>query len=171
MIFGVVQCGTALKGDTNTGSFDSDRLERMIQVCKSHNLLSKEHNGDYLDEEEFKKRFRIGLDAINIAPEFGTDETKILLSMMEKVPASSKKEDFYNLCYESRKWEKWIGSNFIPDTSDKKRDLMVCSGHYVFGDNKFGKIKEEFSEIDEIAFQSHYRKLSRLLGLIDEEIS
>ena len=145
----------------------------MTEVCKFHNVLSKEHNGDYLDEEEFKLRFRIGLDALNIAPEFGTDETKILLSMFEEAGDSKSKEDFYNLCQESRKWEKWIGKDFVADSEDKKKELSICSGHYVFGSSKFSEIKdrEYYRQIDEIAFEHHYRKLSNLLRHIDEEIS
>ena len=71
----VVQSGTSLKGNKNTGKYDKDRLKYMIAVAKKYNLLSKEHNGDYISVECIKSKFEIGLDAINIAPEFGLIET------------------------------------------------------------------------------------------------
>ena len=40
----------------------------MIRVCKEYNVKSKEHNGDYLSEKDYRNRFDIGLDSINIAP-------------------------------------------------------------------------------------------------------
>ena len=57
---------------TNTGNFNKRRLKKFITVVKKYNLMSKEHNGDYLiDSFDVELRFQSGLDAINIAPEFG----------------------------------------------------------------------------------------------------
>jgi hypothetical protein len=47
----------------------------MIIYVKSHNLISKEHNGDYISVSVIKEKFNLGLDSINIAPEFGLIET------------------------------------------------------------------------------------------------
>ena len=67
----VIQSGTSLKGNTQTGDYDKDRLIKMVNVAKKYNLLSKEHNGDYIPVSVIKEKFELGLDAINIAPEFG----------------------------------------------------------------------------------------------------
>ena len=73
--YAVIQSGTSLKENTNTGEYDKDRLTSMIKIVKKHDLLSKEHNGDYISIELIKEKMDLGLDAINIAPEFGLIET------------------------------------------------------------------------------------------------
>jgi len=41
----------------NTGQFNKDRLIQMIEVCRRWGKLSKEHNGDYLTNDQMKERF------------------------------------------------------------------------------------------------------------------
>ena len=64
----VVQSGVGLDlgKQNNSGTFDPDRLENMINICKKFGKKSKEHNGDYLSNDEYKVRFDMGLDLINI---------------------------------------------------------------------------------------------------------
>jgi len=79
----VIQSGTSLKGTTQTGEYDSERLKQMVAVGKKHNLLTKEHNGDYIPVGVINEKFDLGLDAINIGPEFGLIETQTSLDQME----------------------------------------------------------------------------------------
>ena len=39
----VIQSGTSLEENKNTGEYDKQRLKSMIKVVKKYNLLSKEH--------------------------------------------------------------------------------------------------------------------------------
>ena len=82
--YAVVQSGVGLDlgKRVNTGNFDLDRLKDFIRVCKRWGKLSKEHNGDYLSSKEYKDRFDLGLDSINIAPQFGQLETLCYLDEM-----------------------------------------------------------------------------------------
>ena len=105
----------------------------MIKVVKKYNLLSKEHNGDYLSTKCIKSKFKLGLDAINIAPEFGLIET---LSYIE---AGIDIDKFWKICYDSKRWEKWVGKDFNP--KKQKLDLIKICGHYVFATKEFKKIK------------------------------
>ena len=132
----VVQSGVGLDlgKQNNTGTFDSDRLEKMISVCKKYGKKSKEHNGDYLSNDEYKVRFDMGLDSINIAPEFGQLETLCYLEEM-----GEDIDEYYNICYESKRWEKWVDDDFVPE--DNKKELIKICGHYVFSDPKFLEIK------------------------------
>ncbi len=134
--YAVVQSGVGLDlgKQNNTGTFDPDRLEKMISVCKKYGKKSKEHNGDYLTDTEYKQRFDLGLDSINIAPEFGQIETKCYLDEM-----GNDIEDYYQICYESKRWEKWVDEDFIPDSN--KRELIEICGHYVLSDKEFLDIK------------------------------
>ena len=129
----VIQSGTSLEENKNTGEYDKQRLKSMIKVVKKYNLLSKEHNGDYLSTKCIKSKFKLGLDAINIAPEFGLIET---LSYIE---AGIDIDKFWKICYDSKRWEKWVGKDFNP--KKQKLDLIKICGHYVFATKEFKKIK------------------------------
>ena len=134
--YAVVQSGVGLDlgKQTNTGTFDPDRLEKMVSICKKFGKKSKEHNGDYLSNKEYKDRFDLGLDSINIAPEFGQLETLCYLDEM-----GDDIEDYYQICYDSKRWEKWVDNDFVPE--DNKKELIKICGHYVFSDKKFLDIK------------------------------
>jgi len=108
--YAVVQSGVGLDlgKQTNTGTFNSDRLEKMVSICKKFGKKSKEHNGDYLSSKEYKDRFDLGLDSINIAPQFGQLETLCYLDEM-----GEDIEDYYQICYDSKRWEKWVNKKFI----------------------------------------------------------
>ena len=134
--YAVVQSGVGLDlgKQINTGKFNPQRLEDMCKVCEGYGLKSKEHNGDYLSIKDYKYRFDLGLDSINIAPEFGQIETKCYLDEM-----GDDIEDYFQICYDSKRWEKWVDSEFEP-TSNKKELIEIC-GHYVLSDNQFLDIK------------------------------
>ena len=130
--YGVVQSGVQISGTKNIGNFDPSRLRRMTNVCKAHGLISKEHNGDYLSLEEIKARVSQGLDCINIAPEFGVIQTKLL---MEHAFSEDQKENAYKVCKESKKYAKWIPADM---KLDPPVDMIVnVSGHYSFTKEPF----------------------------------
>lgn len=156
IIYAVVQCGTKIEGITNVGIFNFNRCSDMINVCKSYNLLSKEHNGDYLNIDQIKERFNLGLDAINIAPEFGVIETMSILKQLNNY------DEFYDLCLRSKKWVKWVPKNFDPN-KNKELIVKIC-GHYVFSDNKFKNIRDTIDE--SIVLKDINNKLSELLCAI-----
>ena len=136
--YAVVQSGVGLDlgKQTNTGTFNPKRLESFLEVCKKYGIKSKEHNGDYLSNGDYKDRFDLGLDSINIAPEFGQLETLCYLNEM-----GSDIEEYYQICYESKRWEKWVDKDFVP--SDNKKELIKICGHYVFSDKEFLSIKPD----------------------------
>lgn len=136
--YAVVQSGVGLDlgKQTNTGTFNPRRLESFLEVCKKYDIKSKEHNGDYLSNKDYKDRFDLGLDSINIAPEFGQIETLCYLKEM-----GSDIEDYYKICHDSKRWEKWVDKDFVP--SDNKKELIKICGHYVFSDKEFLNIKPD----------------------------
>jgi hypothetical protein len=146
----VIQSGTKLQGTKNIGKFDSNRLKNMVKICEEFGILSKEHNGDYLKLEDIKYRFDLGLSAINIAPEFGVFETDIILENIN----DEQKERFFNICYNSKKWEKWVNNDFDPYKN--KTELIRICGHYQFSTKKF---KELNLDLDNIIKEKLYNKL------------
>jgi len=153
--YAVVQSGVGLDlgKRINTGNFDLDRLKEFINVCKKWGKLSKEHNGDYLTNQDIKVRFDVGLNSLNIAPEFGQLETLCYLEEMD-----NDIEEYYKICYESKRWEKWVNNDFIPENN--KEELIKICGHYVLSNKRFNEIKPN---IDNKIKTIIKRKLKQLL--------
>ena len=151
--YGVVQGGTKISDTINLGKYDREKLKKMCDIVKSFDLLSKEHNGDYLTRESIQDRFSNGLDAINIAPEFGVLETKMILENLN----NNEFEEFYKVCFESKKWEKWVSKDF--DFSNKKLLIEIC-GHYNIKSSVIDSFKENNPQFDE-ACKNNIKNLIR----------
>ena len=78
----------------------------MINAVQTYKKLSKEHNGDYMDKDIMVNRFNTGLDSLNIAPELGVFETKLILDNLINNNNVDEINLFYNICYESFSMEK-----------------------------------------------------------------
>lgn len=155
----VIQSGTSLKETNQTGIYDSNRLKDMISVCKNFGVLSKEHNGDYIPIETIKEKFALGLDSINIAPEFGLIETQTYLDAI----GDNKElfEKFWKICYLSNRWKKWVNSDFNPN--ENKIKLIKICGHYVLSNPNFiSDIKSNFTDIDNKIKNNVINKLNQL---------
>ena len=139
ILFCVIQSGTSLQNGINTGNYENHRLQNMLKVTKKYNKKSKEHNGDYMNPQVMMSRFDNGLDSINIAPELGVAETKIILSNIKKNNNDTLIQLFYSICYDSGKWKKWVSDDFQPDINKEK--LIEICGHYIFSHPDFEKIK------------------------------
>jgi hypothetical protein len=157
----VIQSGTSLKGTNQTGNYNSTRLKKMIKICKQNNLISKEHNGDYIPVFIIKEKFDLGLDSINIAPEFGLIETLTYIKEIENNWDFSLMDKFWKICFESKKWEKWVNQDFDPYI--QKRDLIKICGHYVLSTSEFLiEIKSQFPNIDQKIKNNIKNKLNEL---------
>ena len=160
--YAVVQSGTSLdlSTRTNTGNFNNNRLLNFIEVVKAFGLMSKEHNGEYLiDSFDIETRYASGLDAINIAPEFGQIESEFYL---EQTKGSSLFDVLYEICYTSGKWKKWI-----PDVSRvSKEQIIITCGHYILSETAFEKkIKIHFPNADKMI----QRRITSKLKLLNEQ--
>lgn len=161
--YAVVQSGTRLdlSTRTNVGNFNNKRLEKFVEVVKSYGLLSKEHNGDYLTESfDVEMRFQAGLDAINIAPEYGQIESEFYLDACKQ--DSELFESLYQICYNSGKWKKWV----VDINRISKEQLIMTCCHYVLSDNEFvEKIKVHFPNAD----KKIQKRITSQLKLLHEQ--
>jgi hypothetical protein len=157
--YAVIQSGTALKETKQIGNYNSQKLIEMVQVVKDFNLLSKEHNGDYISPSIIKEKFNLGLDSINIAPEFGLIESLCYLEAF----TSADREQFFNLCLGSNKWRKWVSKGFDP-LKNKKELIKIC-GHYVFSYPEFKTILKKYDNISSFVEQKLILKLNELTRL------
>jgi hypothetical protein len=160
----VIQSGTALKGNTNIGTYNNKRLIDMVSIVKSHRLISKEHNGDYLSNEVLYDKFNNGLDAINIAPEFGQIETNVLLDGIFQNNNEKLFDDFYKICLDSKRWIKWVDNDFNPE-KNKKEIINIC-GHYIYANPLFLEIKNQLPNIDYIIKNKIEDKLNEIYNII-----
>lgn len=161
ILFCVIQSGTALQNGINTGDYNNERLMKMLEVTRKYNMKSKEHNGDYMESRIMIDRFNTKLDAINIAPELGVVETKIIFNYLKENNCKDEIELFYKLCYESGKWKKWVSNDFKPE--ENKEKLIEICGHYVFSHKDFGKVKK----LDDNIIKNEFMKyVSELYGNI-----
>ena len=123
----------------NVGNFNLDNLKLMVSHIKKHNIKTKEHNGDYLTNEEYVVRFDNGLDTINIGPEIAQIQTLIYLEHM----TDKQIDEYFQICLDSKKWERWVKKDF--DFSNKKKLIQVC-GHYCYDQYELPKVDSIIKE-------------------------
>lgn len=155
----VIQSGTSLKENINTGIYDDKKLQDFCKIISQYNFLSKEHNGDYIDPMLIKKKFANGLNAINIAPEFGLIETNCYLTHIKN--DKNLLNIFYEICYQSGFWKKWVDDNF--DIKNKEKLIQIC-GHYVLETDLFKKeVKLKIEDLTSVIKNSIKLKIDGIL--------
>jgi hypothetical protein len=117
----------------------------MVQLVNKYNFISKEHNGDWVSINIIKQKKELGLECINIAPEFGMIESSVILDKIKQNYEHYNK--IYEFCLRSEKWKKWVDSSF--DFVNKKDELILITCHYIFSNEEFKKIKDLYVNIDE----------------------
>ena len=100
----------------------------MTKICNEFDIMMKAHNGDYLKQESLIWHTRLGIHSINIAPEYGLEETKTIISILRNNKMNKEADDFLQISYDSKKWEKWT----LPNTNLNQDEISMLSGHYVF---------------------------------------
>ena len=149
-LFVVMQTGTRVMETKNVGTFDTPyrianeipaeiQIPKMLDLCNKYGIYMKEHNTDYLSCEALSWHPKVGIHAANVAPEFGVEETRAFLELLESNNQKKLAERFLKLAYDSNKWDKWM----LPDTDASDRDRSEIAGHYVFATPEFKEIKAE----------------------------
>lgn len=147
--FVVIQSGTKVMETRNVGAFHSPvrvksqlpiqlQVPMMIEICNNFGLMMKAHNCDYLSWEALSWHPRLGINAVNIAPEYGVTETKALLGLLRSNSMEDLADDFLSHSFNSKKWSKWM----FKDSDATDEDKAIISGHYVFASNKVKDILE-----------------------------
>ena len=148
--FVVVQSGTLVKEMSNVGTFDLPfriqnqlpaeiSIPQMIKICEKYNVMMKAHNCDYLSNSALNYHPKLGVHAINVAPEFGVVESKSIFNQLKKNNLNHLLKEFINLSYDSKKWIKWMKTN----SNATKKEKALISGHYIFSSERFKEIYSE----------------------------
>ena len=157
----VIQCGTRLSEKNNIGTFDKEKLKSMISLANKYNLIAKEHNGDWVSNETILQKKICGLKHINIAPEFGEIETRMILDHIRD--NQDHFNTFFTICLDSNKWIKWVSKDFDPYTN--KEQLILICGHYVLSHPTIINIKYSIPDIDKKIKIALYSKLEHLYSI------
>jgi tagatose-1,6-bisphosphate aldolase non-catalytic subunit AgaZ/GatZ len=125
--FVVGNTGLYVKETANMGFFNRKNTKEIIKTCNKNKLYFKAHNTDYVSSDTFQLMNEIGVHSLNIAPEYGVEETKIILKGLN----DEMREHFINMAVKSEKWKKWLVSD--PNQYNDLEKAIIC-GHYVFND-------------------------------------
>lgn len=121
--FFVTQTGSLVKHD-QVGIFDIHRNKEIIDLVHAQGFLFKEHNADYLSAQDLQLRKDLGVDALNIAPQLGVVQTRILLEQSGPSPFLTK---FKQRVISGNKFSKWLPKGFYNEDS-----AFEVSAHYFF---------------------------------------
>ena len=147
-LFVVGQTGTLTRLTTNVGQYDTPTATTLSDITHKYGTGLKEHNGDYLSNAILLEHPVIGLDAMNVAPEFGLVETEALLELatieekfVEKEKQSNIRAVLAEHAVKGERWRKWmVGGKgkytveeIMQDEEDVKLITSMC-GHYTLED-------------------------------------
>ena len=130
----VCQTGSLVKSIFQVGHFDINKVKLMKKIAKKHNLLLKEHNCDYLNEDQLLLRKISGIDAINVAPELAFIQSNLIYTLCEKYNLNKELKDFINIVIKSKKWLKW---KYYKENNYIK---FLTSAHYLYTSSEYIKI-------------------------------
>lgn len=133
VVYFVSQTGSYTK-HKQMGSFDVEFNRAQVEKVHNAGFLFKEHNADYLNAEDVKLRRLAGIDAMNIAPQLGAVQTRILKELSNN---NAEWHNFANLVYSKNIWKKWM-----PADLDDKEMSVIVSGHYFFNTDEYAALKE-----------------------------
>ncbi|WNI18809.1 class II D-tagatose-bisphosphate aldolase non-catalytic subunit [Actinacidiphila sp. ITFR-21] len=142
--FIVAQTATKVMETRNVGALTvapfavAAAVRSLVRVTRRHGTALKAHNCDYLSGEQLSYLNAAGVDALNVAPEFGVVETRAFLALLDELGLPVLRERFLEAAYASRSWEKWMH----PATTAGDTDRAVIAGHYTFATEGFHALKE-----------------------------
>jgi hypothetical protein len=151
--FFVQQTGTKVNELKNVGNYDnpldskgmlpaSFQITKILNICRQNNIWLKEHNADYLSNQALEWHNRFGIHGANIAPEFGTQETRTFVNLANQIGATDLVLKLNEMVLAGNKWEKWM----LQDSNATAEDKTLIAGHYHFSDEWFIEIYDELKQ-------------------------
>jgi tagatose-1,6-bisphosphate aldolase non-catalytic subunit AgaZ/GatZ len=161
--FIVGQTGTLTRKTEQVGTFNFKNAYDLAQMAKQYGVGLKEHNGDYLDDVTLLEHIPSEITATNVAPQYGTEETRAYLNLAAVenrlvenelvTDASNIRETLLIHAIKSERWRKWmVGEqkdltvDQILDSGDEElqADILDIAGHYTFNDDE---VKAEIEKL------------------------
>ncbi len=144
--FVVGQTGTLTRLTENVGNFNRENAALLSSNAAKHGVGVKEHNGDYLSDKILLEHPVLGITAMNVAPEFGTVETRAYLELakveertVEATKRSCVATEMAREAVKSNRWRKWM----VGDTANATVEAVLADaeltaqitdicGHYTY---------------------------------------
>ena len=139
--FVVAQTGSLCHEDHQAGGFETETVKELVAVANANGVKMKEHNADYLTAEQIQLRKATGVHALNIAPQLGVVQTKLLRMLAGKRNLTREWQAFGQVVLNSGRWKKWTDS----DQDDQK---IVVAGHYCFTSPEYLTLINAINETD-----------------------
>ncbi|PUZ30823.1 class II D-tagatose-bisphosphate aldolase non-catalytic subunit, partial [Staphylococcus arlettae] len=150
--FIVGQTGTLTRKTEQVGDFNFHNAKDLADMASKYGVGLKEHNGDYLSDDVLLEHIPAKVTAINIAPQYGTEETRAYLNLASVEKKLHEKEGQFALsntreillekAIKSGRWRKWmIGEqkgleiSEIFDNKELSDEILDIAGHYTFNDD------------------------------------
>jgi len=134
--FYVVQTGSLVVENRNSGTFASSDVGKMSNMLHKHGIRLKEHNADYLTTEQIGLRRGL-VDAINVAPQLGVIQTLHILS--KAIIYGINVQPFAHKVVSGYNWKKWSNS------TENNMLYTMIAGHYHFSGHEYEDIIEQLS--------------------------
>lgn len=149
--FIVGQTGTLTRLTEQVGHWNYANAIDLAKMAKKYGVGLKEHNADYMDDETLLLHNPAHITASNVAPKYGTEETRAYLKLI-KVEKRLKKEglikqasNLYDVLLDkairTERWRKWMEGDDVnlkvEDVLQDERlstEILDISGHYAFND-------------------------------------
>jgi hypothetical protein len=160
MQFVVAQTGSLVMEDRQVGEVKFDVVEQLVAIANQAGIKLKEHNADYLTAEQIQLRSRVGVHALNIAPQLGVIETKTVLNLAKEFGIDTA--DYENTVLASNKWRKW---HINGDDAAK----VSMAGHYCFHSNEFFQLCESIDQHRNVK-QAVTEEIHKVLDLYYENL-
>jgi len=137
--FVVAQTGSLCHEDGQAGGFEIDIVRDLVLVANTSGVKLKEHNADYLTPEQIHLRRAVGVHAMNIAPQLGVVQTKLLKELCLSRAGEVLWNNFSQVVLDSGRWKKWTHS-------DQDTQKVIVAGHYCFNTPEYRAILDQLSQ-------------------------
>ncbi|HBH0022360.1 TPA: class II D-tagatose-bisphosphate aldolase, non-catalytic subunit [Clostridioides difficile] len=154
--FIVGQTGTLTRKTEQVGTFNFRNAYDLAQMAKKYGVGLKEHNGDYLDDVTLLEHIPSQIIATNVAPQYGTEETRAYLKLaeveckLEKEGLVGKTSNIRHVllvnAIECGRWRKWVVGEQKNLTTEEifkdevlSNEILDIAGHYTFNNDDVKK--------------------------------
>lgn len=186
--FIVGQTGTLVKKTENVGNFNSKNAKELAAIAKKYGVGLKEHNGDYIDDHILLQHLPLGITATNVAPQYGTEETRAYLELIkvEKqlfadnlINQPSNLEQVLTIqAIKSERWRKWmigdqknLGVNEILQDNELTLQILDIAGHYTFNhDEVKAEIQRLFSNLEKCKIDGERFVVNRIKRSLNQYV-